>query len=384
MKAESALSKKTLNKKPLNKKPLNKNPVRVDLAGGLLDIWPVYLLVPDCYVVNFSLPIFTLAEVSFSTYLDTIDVEVLSPSFEYRKTFSSVRELCAVSNSKLSLLQKHLSYWRNHKVADHKVADHKVADHKVADHKVADHKVADHKVVRPAQGRSFIRLQSGSPVGAGLGGSSSLCVSLARAFSFLFGKSMSKKELLFYCRDLETCLLGAPAGVQDYIPAIESELNSCYIINCGVGTISWTQKKIPEDFFKDHFLLVDTGKPHHSGSNNWKSVKKIVEKDRVTMDGVYRLRDQALKTKEICESENWLSLFDCINREQKLRSEFFSNWLPSSVSPLIEILREAGATAFKLCGAGGGGSLLVLATDKIKKQNIYQKCQQVKIPVIFS
>ncbi|MDE0518832.1 MAG: hypothetical protein OXH36_04675 [Bdellovibrionales bacterium] len=74
-----------------------KSPTRVDLAGGLLDIWPVYALVPDCVVLNFSIPVFT----SVQTENDVISAQterqvVAFPSHEAGSHFGGFpsREKC--------------------------------------------------------------------------------------------------------------------------------------------------------------------------------------------------------------------------------------------------------------------------------------------------
>ena len=229
-----------------------------------------------------------------------------------------------------------------------------------------------------------ISLRSESPVGGGLGASSSLCVGLAKVLSSVLKKELTKNELLMLCRDLETSLLHAPAGVQDYVPAIEEEPDFLYFIECISSGPKWSRKKIPIAFFKDHFLLVDTGHSHHSGNNNWEILKKIIEKDQDILNGIYQLRDNALKTLEICRQENWSDLFICLNKEQALRGKYFSNWLNPSVSSLIDLMRSHGAKEVKLCGAGGGGCLLVLAEDRKNKRELEQVCEKNKIPIVMN
>ena len=231
---------------------------------------------------------------------------------------------------------------------------------------------------------SSISLKSESPVGAGLGGSSSLCISLAKVFCSLFQQELTKNELLFLCRDLEASLLHAPAGIQDYIPAMELDPDFLYIIELTPLGPKWKRRKAPLDFFKNHLLLVDTGKSHHSGNNNWKILKKIIEKDQETLNGVYQLRDNALKMMEICEKEDWPGLSVCLNQEQELREKYFSNWLNPSVSSLIGLIKKEGVEAVKLCGAGGGGCLIVLAKNKAEKRKLEQMCRENKIPIIMN
>ena len=109
-----------------------------------------------------------------------------------------------------------------------------------------------------------------------------------------------------------------------------------------------------------------------------------MEKDQTILRGLNQLRDNALKTVELCEMENWSDLFACLNREQKLREKLFSNWLGTHVNSVISLVQEAGARAVKLCGAGGGGSLIVLAKSKKNKKHIEHICKKNQIPVVMS
>ena len=373
-----------------------KSPTRIDLAGGLLDIWPVYALIQDCFVVNVSIPVFTSVELKLredsqiAQFIravgdkEKINIEVLSPSGLYQKSFFNLNDILKEPADELSLLKKHLEYWRKSFKKKHLFQGSEGLSKFFKNAQKRDGVYSGEWNNKKKKEDESIYLKSESPVGGGLGGSSSLCVNLAKAFSAVFGKQLTQNELLIFCRDLETSLLGAPAGVQDYIPAMESKPDNLYIIECTPFGHQWKSKKIPAEFFKDHLLLVDTGKSHHSGSNNWEIVKKVIEKDQTLLSGINQLRDNALKTVDICERENWSDLFICLRKEQELREQFLFNWLTPSVSSVINLIIEWGAEGAKLCGAGGGGCLLVLAGNKKNKKNIENLCKKNDIPIVMN
>ena len=359
-----------------------KSSTRIDLAGGLLDIWPVHALVPDCFVVNCSIPVFTSVELKFHSHSDRhfhesgnpayseIDIKILSPSSMYEKSFFGLQNLLEEPAEELNLLKKHLEYWE-------RIFRKKSFSKGVK-------REDDEMFIPDVNNLSALSLKSESPMGGGLGASSSLCVSLAKVFCSVFKKELTQSELLLFCRDLEASVLHAPAGIQDYIPAMESDPDSLYIIECAHFGPHWRKRKIPVDFFKDHLLLVDTGKSHHSGNNNWEILKKIIEKDQRTLNGIYQLRDNALKTMEVCEQENWSELSVCLNWEQELRGKYFSNWLNSSVSSIIDLMKEGGVEAVKLCGSGGGGCLIILAKNGSEKKKLELVCKKNNIPIVMN
>ncbi len=376
-----------------------KSPTRIDLAGGFLDIWPVHALIQDCFVVNCSIPVFTFVNLSYSKsedhkirYVNThkkkggtqINIEISSPSGLYRKSFFGWNKLLEEPQPELDLLKKHIEYWSGFKCKTFGSENpQSFRLNREWEQKKAQIESFSPKSDNRESEEWTICLKSDSPVGGGLGASSSLCISLVQAFGSLFNLQFTQLELLSLCRDLETSLLHAPAGIQDYIPAMETKPDFMYIIECSPFGPKWKKKETPLEFFKEHLLLVDTGKSHHSGDNNWQNLKKVMEKDQTILRGLNQLRDNALKTAELCEMENWSDLFACLNREQKLREKLFSNWLGTHVNSVISLVQEAGARAVKLCGAGGGGSLIVLAKSKKNKKHIEHICKKNQITVVM-
>ena len=342
-------------------------PTRIDIVGGLLDIWPIYTFIEDCFIVNFSIPVFTSVEWSQekSVYEGKgeqnlpIQIKVSSPTHNYQSSFSNIKNILKDPKQELSLLQAHLKYWMNFFKEDNKNNSFFI------------------------EKKSFsLHLSSESPIGAGLGGSSSLCVSLSKMFCSLFDQSLTASELLLLCRDIEASLLHAPAGIQDYVPAIESEENKLYIIQNTPFAPEWEKQKVPLDFFKDHFLLIDTERSHHSGNSNWEILKKAVEQDQDILKALHLLRDNALNVVHLCKEQRWDDLPIYLEKENNLRQKYFSNWSPSSVSSLMDLMKKEGAGTVKLCGAGGGGSLLVFAKSKAHKGSLKKVCQKNKIPII--
>ena len=124
------------------------------------------------------------------------------------------------------------------------------------------------------------------------------------------------------------------------------------------------------------------GQPHHSGNNNWNILKKAIEKDQDILLGLSRLRDNALKTAELCEAEDWPACFTLIKKDHELRSELFPGWLTPSVSAVSRLLFDEGAEAVKLCGAGGGGSLMVIAKNLKSKKHLQQMCLKNQLSVM--
>ncbi len=70
-----------------------------------------------------------------------------------------------------------------------------------------------------------IELSSAVPFGSGLGGSSALTVAMAAALSASVGRAFEGAGRVEFVRDVETRVLGKPAGTQDYYPALTGGLH---------------------------------------------------------------------------------------------------------------------------------------------------------------
>jgi D-glycero-alpha-D-manno-heptose-7-phosphate kinase len=159
-------------------------PVAVDLAGGTLDPWPLYLFHP-CANVNVAISYYAESEVA-----ETDDSSIES---SHR---SAVRAAATI-------------------------APRDRADPKAA----LIHRVLEHFHLSGIR----ITTRTDAPRGSGLGGSSALSVTLVRALSELAGNPIEGEELIALVRDLETRLIGVPAGIQDYYPPVYGGLAALHL-----------------------------------------------------------------------------------------------------------------------------------------------------------
>src|SRR5437868_15012500 len=78
-----------------------KAPCRVDIAGGTLDIWPLYLFHANAVTVNFAVDRYTHCTVE---PLDTPAIELKSLDLAAEERFASLEELRKARKYKLPLL----------------------------------------------------------------------------------------------------------------------------------------------------------------------------------------------------------------------------------------------------------------------------------------
>ena len=104
-------------------------------------------------------------------------------------------------------------------------------------------------------------------------------------------------------------------------------------------------------------VLCYTGEPRNSGTNNWEITKKHIDGDRHVFDCFERIRDTAATMRDALARSDWDAVGRAIADEWENRKRLAPGVTTAAIEDLIARARAAGATAAKVCGAGGGGCL---------------------------
>lgn len=293
------------------------SPTRFDLAGGTLDLWPIWAILGKATTINVSIDIWT-----HCTLTPAENAEIVIESMDFKKTwkFKTISEFLTSPDPDLLFFQAHIKHWH------------------------------------PKQG-FHIKTQSDSPVGGGLGGSSSLSVSVFKAFQQWLGQgSIDTHEIVRQCSNIEAFILKTPTGTQDYYGAAQRGLNIIDYDFTGakVQTLDTHKKDLA-----DRFIVVYTGKSHHSGINNWQVLKKFIEGDKHTASALYKIAEVAEDMKSACLQKQWDKIPQLFDKEFEARLMLAESFMSPEIEKLKDISHKAGAQGFKICGAGGGGCVVV-------------------------
>lgn len=305
------------------------SPTRVDLAGGTMDLWPLWAMMGNACTINMSISIFTHCHLQ-----PRDDERIFIESLDFNKTweFDSLSSLLNDESKELVFFKAHISFWK------------------------------------PKTGFR-LRTQSESPVGAGLGGSSSLSVSIYKAFSQWLGSTEEVNTLVSHCANIEAQVLQTPTGVQDYYPAAQSGLNILDIEHSGIKSQVLDSHKRD---LSEHFFVVYTGRSHHSGINNWQVLKNYIDGDARTRRALDSIREIGFKMRNVCLESDWKAIPELFAQEYRARMLLADAFSSPEIEALKEISEKNGASAFKICGAGGGGCVLVWAdpgaTSRLKEK----------------
>jgi D-glycero-alpha-D-manno-heptose-7-phosphate kinase len=181
---------------------------------------------------------------------------------------------------------------------------------------------------------------------------------MAAALSASVGRDFGGPGEVELVRDVETRVLGKPAGVQDYYPPLSGGLHNLRFFP---GRIEAERRDLDLSEWLRHLTLYDTGVSHSSGMNNWEIFRSRLEGD---LGVAARLDDVGAAAREMsgaAEVEDFRAMGAALKREWEARRRL----APVVSSPRIEDVvgraLDAGAWGAKACGAGGGGCVVVLS-----------------------
>lgn len=327
-------------------------PTRCDLAGGTLDLWPLYCLFGSSRTINVAIDIRAICE--FDCQPNTQQVVEIENSQGVNFSF--------VPNQKGLL-----------------------PDKAPKELKFPTAIVGRFFAQQPVE-KGFklkIKIETQAPVGSGLGGSSTLCVALLRGLSHLNGKYEEadwRWKMLNWVRDAEAEYLKTPTGTQDYLAAIFGSL-SCFTYRIGEINHETYRPSIVEEL-NSRLLVLFSGEMHHSGLSNWEVFKKAMEGDTNVLSGLKSLHEVAetLHQELLLKSVDWKKIGSLLTKEWNIRKTTLGV-NTQRLDQIIKFLETQSVFGVKVCGAAQGGSLLALV-DPQRKQQISEACSAQSIRVL--
>jgi D-glycero-alpha-D-manno-heptose-7-phosphate kinase len=302
-----------------------KAPCRVDLAGGTLDIWPLYLHHQNAVTVNFAVDRYTTCEI---TPRKDGEIHISSDDLKHEQVYPSLDALRSSKKHTLPLAAETLKFFT------------------------------------PSTGLT-VRTHSESPAGAGISGSSALLIATCSALNKLTGAGYNIENIRVIAQNLEARIIRVPTGCQDYYPAMYGGVSA---IELGPAGIKRVGLDVPPDELNARFVLAYTGVPRNSGINNWEVTKAHVGGDKQVHKNFDRIAAIAHSMRQALEKQDWKEVARLVREEWVNRKKNAPGLSTPLIDSLIEKTRKAGSAAAKVCGAGGGGCVLFLVEPDAKQR----------------
>src|SRR4026208_1483284 len=178
-------------------------PPRVDLAGGTIDIWPLYLFQPGAMTVNFALSLYARCRIETNDD-GRIILESRDRKVAFETDLSAIEDL--LLEERLELISKLVHFFK------------------------------------PTTGFHLIA-DSAAPAGAGLGGSSALAIACIGALNRLVGNRYDPRKVITIAANVETAVIRVPGGFPGYYPA---QYGAASCVNFSAGGIEREALEIDE------------------------------------------------------------------------------------------------------------------------------------------
>jgi len=299
-------------------------PTRADLAGGTIDIWPLYLFHTGATTVNFALSL--RARVRIETRADDcIILESRDRGVRVETTTELIDELA--NDAQLELVSKMVHFFRP---------------------RMGFHLVAN----------------SEAPAGAGISGSSALAIALIGGLNRLVGDRYSEDSFIGLAANIETTVIKVPAGIQDYYPAFYGSASCIHLQPDGVER---ELLAVDIDEIDRRFVICYTGEPRLSGINNWEVFKRHIDGDREVFEIFERIRDAAEQMRDALLANDWCAVGEIMRAAYPNRKRLAPNITTPNMDVIVAKALANGAEGAKVCGAGGGGCIAFLCAEGRKE-----------------
>jgi D-glycero-alpha-D-manno-heptose-7-phosphate kinase len=192
--------------------------------------------------------------------------------------------------------------------------------------------------------------------GSGLGSSSSFSVGLLNAFYAYRGEQVTAERLAREACEIEIERLGKPIGKQDQYIAAYGGLRS--IRFCKDGSVETREAGVDASRARElgaRLRLFYTGRTRKADAIL--SEQKRQTSDRLAeLDGIKALAHELEGSLAAGDFDN---LGEVLHANWKLKRKLASGISDDAIEDMYDRARSSGALGGKICGAGGGGFLLV-------------------------
>ena len=263
-------------------------PTRIDLAGGTIDIWPLYLFHPGAQTLNVAISL--RAHVHLAS---RDDGRVVIRSLDTNRTVDAPDWSALAADSELSLLGQLLHFFQ-------------------------------------ARGLTMTT-RCESPAGAGIAGSSALNIAVCGAMNRWQQREYDDETLLGIAMNVEARAIGVPTGVQDYRPALYGGVSA---VELGADGVRRVALDVDPAQIEGRIVLAYTGAPRESGTNNWEMTKRHIDGNRQVFDSFERIRDTAVAMRAALAREDWPE----VGRQIAVEWENRKRLAPGVTTPFIDEL----------------------------------------------
>lgn len=304
-------------------------PNRVDLAGGTLDIYPLYLVLEDAMTVNAAISVSSIAEVGpYRRGMARLE------SGNYGMAVLAPDTHGIPVSGKLGLPARALRHF-------------------------------------PAVSGVEIVVRNEAPVGSGIGASSALLVALMTAMGRWTGVARRWEETAHAAMEIEASHLKGLAGRQDHVAALRGGIQGIRFLPGRIDALRLPPGGAAGRMLRDHGFLAHTGIAHRSSDANWRMIRGAIEGDPSVLRKFRGISAAARDAWGAVSAADPDALGAAVAGEWKIRRTLDEGVSPRKVEELFAGRRfRRIVSGAKLCGAGNGGMIFGMLRDPADRPSI--------------
>jgi D-glycero-alpha-D-manno-heptose-7-phosphate kinase len=152
-------------------------------------------------------------------------------------------------------------------------------------------------------------------------------------------------------------VIRVPTGTQDHYPPAFGGASAIVLAPGGERREALA---CDLDELERRLVLCYTGKPRQHGINNWEVFKRHIDGDRRVSQNLEKISIIAQAVRGAIERNAWNDVGRLMREEWDFRRRNLRTISTPLIDKVISSARRNGALAGKVCGAGGGGCVMLV------------------------
>jgi len=218
-----------------------------------------------------------------------------------------------------------------------------------------------------------IKVFTNVPEKSGLGGSSTLIVSLIKSLIKIKNRKMTPDEIAWTAYDIERIKLGIKGGYQDqWAAAFSGGVNYLEFRNKNIFIEPlWLSESLMRKLEENLVLFFVEPRKGDSGNIHAKLEARMKQKGKEEdINVMLKRRENVLKTREVLLNGDLKQFSELLNAEQRSKEMLMKDLLTQKTKKIYDEAIVNGAIAGKISGAGSGGCAFFLYDKKDKNKFI--------------